>query len=684
MEFLASRFVTIVSIGVFIVSTVLADCETFGDPLGNTPKALIIGNASYTKPGIPPLRGASKDADAMQKAFSAAGYAGVRCDDVSASKIEEQVNLFLDATNGLLRPTDTFLFYFSGHGSWVQSSNVNLLYGVGANNLKGQYESYSLQKLLDAAVARDQAMHVIIVDACRLQVIPKGGGAVGTATLKPFNPPRGVYIAYAAAEGAPALTNGERLSPFTAALAQELELEAKSAAETERDIDLLFRRVRARVVVDWPMEPWTSHNMTGSFTFRRGEVKSITEDLPQKAPRAVASARQGADDWCDGFDVALDRIWDRPESKLRLPFLATDVLRLQLCEGPPAALEQIQEGLNSGSLVTLPLAESAAKKLLGARWPKLTLSYDTACNDLTLPDCRRVTEVVLTKEDASKLKAMAGGGKLAFLALHWGKRGHYEITRTALSQVNPQLPPQVVQIVSDASQDADFWEWGNPAAHGQSKQDKNLRPSSVQKSQEDFIDWEVRSIGRVAENCAKPRAALYYLGYALHGIQDLVFHGGMTNAEHAHRDYVGPAAVDTEEDYAVKFAAAANVSAELIRRVLARVPCAAAMTSYQEGGWLSVSEKRELFKNRSRDFSVSAVLEFRKYASRVKNAIASGQKTEDFYLEPRWINHRDLASVTAYLDKIAPPPPEVAPPVPDATVPAATVPAVPAPPPIGS
>ena len=52
-----------------------------------------------------------------------------------------------------------------------------------------------------------------------------------------------------------------------------------------------------------------------------------------------------------------------------------------------------------------------------------------------------------------------------------------------------------------------------------------------------FIRWSQCQLKRVADACTKPaEERLYWLGYALHGVQDLAFHQGISNAEHAYRD----------------------------------------------------------------------------------------------------------------------------------------------------
>ncbi len=136
-----------------------------------------------------------------------------------------------------------------------------------------------------------------------------------------------------------------------------------------------------------------------------------------------------------------------------------------------------------------------------------------------------------------------------------GSRGHSDATRLAalsVRQSGVRLSDAAITLLADAAQDADFFQWENMAAHGQTPDTEGL-PMDAKTAREDSARWVGAHLARARELCEKPdetsvRHALYWTGYALHAIEDIASHRGRTNPEHsynAHQEFHNP---DEHED----------------------------------------------------------------------------------------------------------------------------------------
>lgn len=616
-------------------------CAPFGDFLRSNRKALVIGNGTYTANAIPSLTGVRADVDAISAALEKRGFSGLRCSDLRAAEIAGRVDQYFDELlGGVLPPGHTFLFYYSGHGGIAAATKANVLFGVAAKNLESLDDTYRLQDLLDRTAQRPDSTNIIILDSCRRPVVLKGNGPPQPArTFVEEEAPRGTYIAFATSPGAAAVAQPENLSPFTKAVVAELD------QHPEMDIDFIFRRVRARVTSEIAtQQPWTTHNLTGSFQFGRG-YQSLTEDI---AMPAAADESAGSD-----CAIIANRVLT-PTGDLRPAIFAMDLVRLRMCDDGVSRLraEKIEAALVDGTLELRRVSIAEAVAELKDSWKPTP--YDTARDDLT--DDFPVEVELITRRDASITKGVAGGGKLALIPLHWGKRGHYEITGAAFRNVvGPAASKEAYELVQDASQDPDFYEWTNPAAHAQTALIDDIGLGDPVQSQTAFIQWERQNLQRVAAACkeGQPRRALYWLGYAAHGVQDLVFHGGISNAEHSFRDYVENVGVDTIHDYAAKVSASTAATERLFGSVLQDVPpsCRAAMLQ-PDGGWLKFAEKLTLLPKRMVDLTPWSLLEYRRYATRVKRALDAGMAPAKLFVAQKWVEPSDGARITQMIDRI--------------------------------
>lgn len=156
------------------------------------------------------------------------------------------------------------------------------------------------------------------------------------------------------------------------------------------------------------------------------------------------------------------------------------------------------------------------------------------------PTSRFTNMVVMQKSAKEPAQAMSGNYQLMRACLSpigWGDkapRAHRDLTVETLKSVmgfhqsagNPTL------LVALASEQADTFEWLNPAAHAQTPDAGGTSTTAIAAFEHHLGEVLRRFRGAC---CAKRQAdAAYQMGYLFHAIQDLSTHAGMTNAYHAY------------------------------------------------------------------------------------------------------------------------------------------------------
>lgn len=229
-------------------------------------------------------------------------------------------------------------------------------------------------------------------------------------------------------------------------------------------------------------------------------------------------------------------------------------------------------------------------------------------------------------QPSSKQFGKSGGLPLAGLLGHTGVMGHYEVTRVSLEGIRYgnglQVSSVAVEILADASRDADFYDWLTPAAHAQADMDpvsgELIESSEVALRR--YFAWTRDRLDAVRARCTKGqiREAAYLLGYALHGIQDFVFHEGMSNSEHSWRDQVQKLAVDSDFRYEEKMALAIFATREFLSalsdgtKTAGDAPCLSRIYAWKGAGALRFWEKsRVLDKPKGMDMTPDSILAFR-------------------------------------------------------------------------
>jgi hypothetical protein len=132
-----------------------------------------------------------------------------------------------------------------------------------------------------------------------------------------------------------------------------------------------------------------------------------------------------------------------------------------------------------------------------------------------------------------KKTRLPSGGWLSRITGDW-EPGHLEITGEVLR--NFGFHENAIDVVGDASQDPDFYDWYTPHAHAQTNSDEGGKTAETrEEAEKNYIAWIKQLTERLFPITDRDvRSGLYCLGYILHGIQDLGTHKGITNAQHSY------------------------------------------------------------------------------------------------------------------------------------------------------
>lgn len=356
------------------------------------------------------------------------------------------------------------------------------------------------------------------------------------------------------------------------------------------------------------------------------------------------------DDICKEQSAARRRVVDR-HGKLAPVISAADIVVLTVC-GDDDVVNLFNAGLKNRSYQPVSfIAIVAAMRKVAYRVP------ESVCPDVSR--CDAYVAVSSLPDDLQDKTAAAGSGGLpdipqhavlSFFARHAGSllAGHFEITQSAVDQYGSKfsqpMSANARATLADASRDPDFFEWLHPEAHAQTANggDGRILPGDAREA---FRKWEIAQIRSIAGACSNHdlTAAVYWTGYAMHGFQDLAFHAGMTNAEHAFHDYGSPVdperGVDIQFEYPKKRALAVDGTIRFLAGLQRKLPasCWSAITSYR-GSKPSNRAKVALHHNRHTDISLLELRQYQQLATVVSDALSAGVPRAALFVEPRWID----------------------------------------------
>lgn len=223
------------------------------------PLALVIGNARYLNQKT--LVNTLNDARDIQNQLRRYGFEIMYRENAKRQEMNGLINQFIHALRGNTR---TALFYYSGHG--LQVEGVNYLVPVDAkiqDELEIIDETVSTQKLFSGMKDRENAVNLIILDACRDNPFHSSrGGGKGLARVG-RSVSGGILILYATRPGDTADDNPrERNGLFTKHL-------LKAMQSTDGDVENVFRQTAKNVYLasNRHQQPWFEGVLLTSFSF---------------------------------------------------------------------------------------------------------------------------------------------------------------------------------------------------------------------------------------------------------------------------------------------------------------------------------------------------------------------------------------------------------------------------------
>lgn len=241
--------------------------------------ALVIGNAEYG--AVATLENPVNDASLMANSLEPLGFEVSLLTDATQIELRRAIAQFgrdLRAAG----PETVGLFYYAGHG--VQSFGTNYLLPVDASLTDAA--DLDLVALEAEAVLRQMRSarnrtNIVILDACRnnpFETIAE----MDDNGLAEMNAPTGTYLAYATAPGSVALDGVGGNSPFTKALATEMQVEGAAIEE-------VFKNVRVTVLEQsgGQQTPWDTSSLTADFVFKAGVQLTAEEVAEQQLWQSV-------------------------------------------------------------------------------------------------------------------------------------------------------------------------------------------------------------------------------------------------------------------------------------------------------------------------------------------------------------------------------------------------------------
>jgi formylglycine-generating enzyme required for sulfatase activity len=239
--------------------------------------ALVIGNRDYAQQR---LVNPVNDATDLDRTLRGLGFESKLALNLDRRALDNALNTFA----ATVKPGDTALFYFSGHGMEVDGQNYLLPVDFSAQGEEdAKYQALAAGLVQERLQRRGARAVIMILDACRNNpwkgTRGTGGGLAGMSGSS-------VYVAFAAAPGSTADDNrAERNGRFTKHL-------LASIAQPGLSIDDVFNRVRENVATETNgrQVPFSNSGLIGGFFFR----PAITAAPVPGAPKADAATEAWA------------------------------------------------------------------------------------------------------------------------------------------------------------------------------------------------------------------------------------------------------------------------------------------------------------------------------------------------------------------------------------------------------
>jgi uncharacterized caspase-like protein len=220
--------------------------------------ALVIGNGVYSFEE--PLNNTVNDAKDMAKKLNKLGFKVTRKINVDQRTMDSAITAF----GKRLKRGDVGLFYYSGHGAQYNGENFLIPLKAKINSdVDLKYEAVNLGRVLDYMAMAENALNIVILDACRTN--PYSERIKGKRKIKGLTDVKGgsgTVIAYATESGNVALDGDGRNSPYTEHLLRFIDKPGLTVFD-------MFNKVgmSVRVDTDGEQEPWFSSSSIPDFCF---------------------------------------------------------------------------------------------------------------------------------------------------------------------------------------------------------------------------------------------------------------------------------------------------------------------------------------------------------------------------------------------------------------------------------
>ncbi len=280
----------------FLVQLFLASASA-ASATRNPLKALIIGNGDYTYVGK--LDNPASDVQDIARYLQNLKFDVTMRLDMPREQTRQVVERFLNT----LAPTDTALFYYSGHAVQINRQNYILAADARLSNLRDLQEiGISLNGIIDRLEKRS-GINLVFLDACRNNpflkknvVSHKARAVSGKVSLLPPVPQQGLasigthsgntLIVYAAAAGKLADDGtGQRNSPFTHSI-------LKHISTPDLEVEVMLKRVTkdVRALTDNRQSPERLSRLAEEFYFNRS-LKKLAALAPPPDSRGQTQAQ---------------------------------------------------------------------------------------------------------------------------------------------------------------------------------------------------------------------------------------------------------------------------------------------------------------------------------------------------------------------------------------------------------
>ena len=251
--------------------------------------ALVMGNSDYE---VSPLENPENDARAMEESLESLGFIVTPVYNGSIREMIKALNEF----KSNLRPGDTGLFFYAGHG--IQVDGLNYLIPVDAA-LESQedieFETLQLDRVVRSMENSGAATSIVILDSCRDNPF-KGATRSLSRGLSVVNAARGSLVIYATAPGEVAQDGTGDNGLFTSVLLKYLE-------EPGLEVNRMLTRIRMEVsdLTGGKQVPYASVSLMSDFYFN-------TEGLDKSAMATMRTGKFVLPLIPDGVTVTLDGV----------------------------------------------------------------------------------------------------------------------------------------------------------------------------------------------------------------------------------------------------------------------------------------------------------------------------------------------------------------------------------------